>query len=125
MLWVPQWPSQSYPNSTQTKKALCAADKDARAFLYEIPVICRQPADCMIFDQTNTLCVTATGLNNTYQWYEGDPGDISNPISGATDPSIQLVPTAAPPFALKVWVRITSDCGSIDSEVSTAAASCP
>ncbi len=60
---------------------------------------------------TGTLSVTAAGTGLSYQWYKGQSGDTSRPMSGAT--------TASHSFTLSVseyyWVRITGSCGSIDS----------
>lgn len=60
---------------------------------------------------TGTLSVSATGTGLTYQWYKGQSGDTTRPISGAT--------AATYSFTLSVseyyWVRVTGTCGSANS----------
>ncbi|MDP9193591.1 MAG: hypothetical protein M3P06_18000 [Acidobacteriota bacterium] len=60
---------------------------------------------------TGTLAVTAAGTSLSYQWYKGQPGDTTRPMSGGT--------TATHSFTLSVseyyWVRVTGSCGSVDS----------
>jgi DNA-binding beta-propeller fold protein YncE len=50
------------------------------------PLIITQPASQTVdYKQTATLTVTATGTAPfTYQWYQGQSGDTSTPIAGAT-----------------------------------------
>lgn len=55
--------------------------------------------------------VTATGSNLTYQWYYGEPGDMSRPISGKTTRSMSVTLW----FTEKVWVRVTGTCGAVNS----------
>jgi len=50
-----------------------------------------------------TLSVSAEGENLNYQWYEGESGDISNPISGATS-SVFETPVLS--LDTQYWVRV-------------------
>ena len=66
--------------------------------------------------QTATLNVTTTGdLPQNYQWYEGQTGDTSNPIAGATSNSYTTPPLTA---STSYWVRISNGCGSTDSNTA-------
>jgi hypothetical protein len=47
----------------------------------------------------------------TIQWYQGDSGDTSNVISGATGTSTVVSPTVNTSY----WVRVSAPCGSQDS----------
>jgi YD repeat-containing protein len=54
---------------------------------------------------SHAMSVAATGTPAlTYQWYTGNPGDTSAPISGATSTSY----TATPQTTTSYWVRVTS-----------------
>ncbi|WP_309386003.1 lamin tail domain-containing protein [Cerasicoccus frondis] len=52
----------------------------------------------------------------TIQWFEGDAGDTSKPVDGAT--SATLI-TAALTETTKFWARVTNSAGSIDSDTVT------
>lgn len=55
--------------------------------------------------------VTANGSNLTYQWYYGESGNTSQPITGKTDRTMSIVISQT----VKVWVRITGTCGVVNS----------
>jgi hypothetical protein len=65
-----------------------------------------QPKTISIGGAANMSVVAAGTSPFTYQWYIGNSGDTSNPISGArsASPSISLSATAS------VWVRVTGQC---------------
>lgn len=66
--------------------------------------------------QSSTLAVATSGSGPfTFQWYNGNPGDTSNPIAGATGQSTLVSPTTTSIY----WVRVTSPpCGSQDAGVT-------
>lgn len=83
------------------------------------PSIDTQPVDTTIQSgETATLSVAAVssagGLG--YQWYEGNSGDTSLPISGATDASYT---TNALSTTTSYWVRATDNGGGVDSNTAT------
>jgi uncharacterized repeat protein (TIGR01451 family) len=82
------------------------------------PSITAQPQSLTIQSgQTATLSVTAAGITPlSYQWYRGNKGDTSNPISGATSSTYT---TPALTATTTYWVRVSNDCGSIDSATAT------
>jgi hypothetical protein len=55
--------------------------------------------------------VSANGSNLTYQWYYGESGNTSQPISGQTTRTMSVVISQT----VKVWVRITGTCGTVNS----------
>jgi hypothetical protein len=66
--------------------------------------------------RTVTLSAIAAGTGElAYQWYQGDVGDTSAPVSG--DASTFTTPplTATTSF----WVRVTNACGTADSAAAT------
>jgi hypothetical protein len=80
------------------------------------PSITAQPTSRTITaGQSTTLSVGATGSGLTYQWYVGTSGTTTNPISGATGPSVTVSPTSTTNY----WVRIGSNCGSVNSSTAT------
>jgi len=85
------------------------------------PAITSQPPSQTVSAGTNvTLNVTATGTSTlTYQWYTGATGNTSNPISGASGPSL----TVAPSFTTSYWVRVTNACGAASSNTATVTVS--
>jgi hypothetical protein len=84
------------------------------------PLITNQPHDSSaVWGSGNAyLSVTATGSNLTYQWYYGNSGDTSAAISGATGSSLSIWINATQ----KVWVRITGQCGAVNSNAAFATA---
>lgn len=78
------------------------------------PAITTQPAGQTVQSgQTATLTVVATGTPPlAYQWYEGESGDTSKPVSGATGSTFTSPPLTGGAF---FWVRVSNDCGPRDS----------
>lgn len=62
-----------------------------------------------------TLQVIATGNGLKYQWYKGNSGDTSAPISGANAESLIIGPLDED---TSYWVRISNDSGFIDSKTA-------
>ena len=78
-----------------------------------LPIINAQPVSERIDPGgVVTLSVTAEDDGLTYQWYEGQSGDTSNLISGATQ---SVYTTPALTDTTFYWVRVTNVIGSIDS----------
>ncbi|MBP7867942.1 MAG: endonuclease/exonuclease/phosphatase family protein, partial [Acidobacteria bacterium] len=73
--------------------------------------ILNQPLDETICEgEIAHLQVGALGAGLTYQWYEG-----TTPIFGADDYFLEVSPTVSTDY----WVRVTGDCGTVDSTVAT------
>ena len=71
--------------------------------------------------QTTTLSVTTQGTAPlSYQWYRGNSGDTSNPVTGATGSSLTTAPLSS---TTSYWVRISNICGSVNSATATIAVS--
>jgi len=71
----------------------------------------------VIAGQPTAVAVVATGTGITYQWFKGGSGDTTNPITGATGPSVTDTPLATTQY----WVRVSSPCGAaaVDSVAVT------
>jgi hypothetical protein len=104
--------------------ALQQWDKDAVDTVYGSGPPCVPPA---ISSQSQSqgvnsgssanLTVAASGTTPyTYQWYNGQKGDTSSPISGETNASYH---TPAITVQKSFWVRVSNDCGSVNSETIT------
>jgi hypothetical protein len=67
--------------------------------------------------QSSTLTANAAGTAPfTYQWYVGVSGNTANPISGQTNSSVTVSPTATTSY----WVRVTGQCApAADSAATT------
>ncbi|HMC22690.1 MAG TPA: DUF4214 domain-containing protein [Thermoanaerobaculia bacterium] len=52
----------------------------------------------------------------TYQWYQGQSGDLSNPIFGANASQFMTPPLTQ---TTSFWVRVSNACGSADSRAAT------
>ncbi|MDX1585059.1 MAG: hypothetical protein R3338_15785, partial [Thermoanaerobaculia bacterium] len=63
--------------------------------------------------ETSQLTVSATASKGSLQfsWYRGVSGDTSDPVPGGTSSTIDVAPEETTSY----WVRVTDDCGSIDS----------
>lgn len=66
---------------------------------------------------TATFTVAASGTSLAYQWYVGDSGDTSNPVSGATSNSLT---TPALSATTSYWVRVSNAAASANSNTATA-----
>lgn len=83
------------------------------------PSITSHPADVTVQSGTSAtlnVAVDSTADGLAYQWYEGQSGDTSLPISGATSASYM---TPALSTTTSYWVRATDDAGMVDSNVAT------
>jgi YD repeat-containing protein len=90
----------------------CGFNDTEAAKICVLPNITRQPAATVRKAGENvTLSVQATGVGLTYQWYEGQAGDKTRPISNATQATVSVAPTAT----TKYWVAVTNECGTTPS----------
>ncbi len=97
-----------------------ASSNDATVTVQECspPSITTQPSNKTVtLGSFVKMSVGATGSAPlSYQWYNGNSGDTSNPISGATTASPNLIPSAT----VNVWVRVTGQCAPVaDSNAAT------
>ena len=80
------------------------------------PVITTQPQSQTIpSGATATLSVVASGGGLSYQWYQGNSGDTSMPIGGATSDTYT---TPALITTTSYWVRVSNPAGSADSQTA-------
>jgi hypothetical protein len=93
----------------------------------DAPAILVQPVGGNVLSGTSgSLAVIEKGSAPLrYQWYEGPRGDTSRPVPNAGLASM-TTPTLLSGTAT-FWLRITNDCGSVDSDVATmtVVTSCP
>jgi hypothetical protein len=81
------------------------------------PRILIQPANADVLSGTSiSVSVGDIGSRPTrYQWYEGSADDISRPVPNAGTASFTTPLLLA---STSYWVRVTNDCGTIDSAVA-------
>lgn len=80
-----------------------------------MPRIQRQTTNVRVTrDQTATLSVTSIP-GTRFTWYEGTRGDTTHPIG--RNASTFTTPPAT--RTMQYWVRLTTACGTIDSENMT------
>jgi uncharacterized protein (TIGR03437 family) len=83
------------------------------------PIIIAQPASPRPINigQTATLSITAGGtMPPSYQWYQGQRGDTSRPVPGATASSFTTPPLSR---TTSYWVRVSNACGDVHSAAAT------
>jgi hypothetical protein len=103
---VPDAPSSSY--WVRVQKDSCYADAPTLTLNVCAPSITQQPAATTINSGGSAvLSVAANTSPLTYQWYKGASGDVSQPISGATNANYTASPTADTLY----WARVTGSCG--------------
>jgi hypothetical protein len=80
------------------------------------PSIATQPqnASPVVASAASGLSVGATGSGLAYQWFAGDSSDARNPVAGATAAVLSLHPTSSERY----WVRVSGQCGTVDSVAS-------
>jgi len=83
----------------------------------DIPRFLVQPTGGDVMAGTTTqLYASATGTETLrYQWYEGQPGDITRPLANA---GLSSTTTPALLANTSYWLRVTNDCGSTDSQAA-------
>ncbi len=90
------------------------------------PSITNQPASQEVQSGTAVvLSVMVSGDDLTYQWYSGNSGDTTSPISGATDSTFT---TSALTTSTNFWVLVTNAGGTVNSDtavITVAAHSVP
>jgi len=81
------------------------------------PTVTAQPVSASIYSgQQAVLTVAGSGGEFACQWYEGDSGDTSTPVSGATSTSLI---TPALTANKKFWARLSNISGTSDSLAAT------
>ncbi|HEX9982695.1 MAG TPA: hypothetical protein VGF69_05500 [Thermoanaerobaculia bacterium] len=71
-----------------------------------------------------TLSVVAAGDGPiTYQWYRGEPNDVSTPLPNSNSASVEIGPLDIA-GTFKFWVRVTNQCGQISSTAATLTIVC-
>jgi hypothetical protein len=84
--------------------------------LCEPPVITQQPSSQLIErGRPATLIADASGTDPRFQWYEGPAGDTSRPLSDEIDRKLTTNPQSDTAF----WVKVSSDCGVVQSQTAT------
>lgn len=114
------WSGAVTGTSSTITAVLRNGDTVTAVFEEIVLAISRQPASQLILEgQTATLNVEASGVSPlSYQWYEGDSGTTTSPITGATSASFS--PTLSPGDSKTYWVRVTDGLGeTIDSNAAT------
>lgn len=100
----------------------CASTVDSQAVTVTtcspatITAIYLNPSYAVPSGTTVELRINASGSNKTYQWYRGNKGDTSNPVTNGTTDIINRTITATTNY----WCRVTTDgiC-QMDSETVT------
>ncbi len=90
----------------------------------QLPVFTTQPGDFMVdYNSKVNFTVAASGVPAPdYQWYEGESGDTSNAIPGATSASY-LTPVLS--GSTRYWVRAANASGTTDSATAVVTVSPP
>ncbi len=87
------------------------------------PSITTQPSSQEIASGASaSLSVTASGDDLTYQWFTGNSGDSTAPVTGATSSTLD---TGALNVSTNYWVQITNAGGSADSDTATITVAAP
>ncbi|MEO5714129.1 MAG: hypothetical protein ABIT37_11635 [Luteolibacter sp.] len=109
--------NQNYFTSDDNSSARSAINAIRPAAAVTVPNITVNPASATVpSGGTATLTLTATGTTPSYQWYFGNTGVTTNPISGATGANYTTPALAA---TTSYWVRATNSAGSDNSTTAT------
>lgn len=108
----------------RVSNAVSSSDSNtATATVITAPAITTHPVSSTIANgSTKTFSVVATGTSPAYQWYSGNSGDMSNPVSGATSSSYT---TPALTSTASYWVRVSNLAGNVNSNTATATVAFP
>ncbi|HEX8252217.1 MAG TPA: hypothetical protein VF846_03630 [Thermoanaerobaculia bacterium] len=81
------------------------------------PEITDQPDDTQVAPgQSATLTVGFNPSGATVQWYRGSRGDRSNPVQGATSPTLRTPPLET---TTRFWAQVRTTCGTTLSSSAT------
>ena len=87
------------------------------------PVITGQPTSQEISSGTAVvLSIEASGVDLSFQWYEGSSGDIANPVAGATGSTLD---TGALTASTNFWVQVTNAGGTANSDTAVITVAAP
>ncbi|MEZ5327184.1 MAG: hypothetical protein R3F19_19210 [Verrucomicrobiales bacterium] len=87
------------------------------------PTVTTQPISSQVnVNGTVTLNVGTTGTSPAFQWYVGNSGDTSNPVSGATGASFT---TPALTATTSYWVKVSTAAGSVNSSAAVVTVIAP
>jgi len=81
-----------------------------------ISIVAQPESQTIAKNTTATLSVTAVGAGLSYQWYSGQSGDVSTPISGATSAAYTTPKLSS---AKSYWVRVSASGQSMNSITAT------
>lgn len=84
------------------------------------PYFSHEPEDQLVIQESGSAYLSSSLVNDTgasWQWYRGNSGDTSNPVSGATGSSISI--PKSPGGAFTYWVRAINPHGTTDSRSAT------
>lgn len=106
---------------------------DSRTATIAVATDCTTSAPTIVSQPQNVNTITGVpalvgvGVSGAgpfgFQWYEGNRGDTSRPISGGTKAQLQLI--SASVGTRTVWVHVTNVCNrSIDSNSATITVAC-
>ncbi len=115
------WTGSVVPASLSSGAVLFAeaaghsGDSNIFAVEQSVSITTHPAASTIVGGQTGNLAVTASAATG-YQWYRGNSGDTTNPISGATASSFT---TPALFLTTTYWVRVTGTGGTVDSNAAT------
>jgi hypothetical protein len=98
--------------------------RDTRTALLTVigrkPFITTQPGDTQLTQGSGDVSVAATlddSNGASWQWYQGESGDTTSPLSGKTGASMILSNVAAGTY--NYWVRVTNPYGFTDSRTAS------
>ncbi len=87
------------------------------------PSIAFQPANQEIESGSSaSLSVAASGDDLSYQWYEGNSGDTTNAVAGATGSTFNSGPLTE---SKNYWVQISNPDGTVDSDTAVITIAAP
>lgn len=85
----------------------------------------QSPSLTVLQGEGATISVTATGdAPLTYQWYQGEAPNVTQPIPGATGQSYAAGPFTVP-GGYQFWAKVSNPCGSANSNTITITLGCP
>lgn len=106
----------------RTKKGTAQADSATSTVHVCTPVITANPSGKYLKpDESHAMTVLAKGTSPTYQWYYGNSGDTSQPITGQTQPTLSVTPQVTTSY----WVRVSSPltgCSAANTYANSATA---
>jgi alpha-tubulin suppressor-like RCC1 family protein len=104
------------PSDLSNVVAIAAGENNSLALTSNLAILGQPASPTVIYGASASLSVVTADQNVSYQWYQGQRGDKSQPLAGATSAMYVTSPLTQ---STSYWVQVSNILGSLASNTST------